>query len=161
MRGEEERARQRRSSPRLIAAVNDARIARGKEPFGWIKLAVSVHRVLRSAIECALARSFLRLLSSGFCFLGAYTMPFPRRSMPRGCRFRPCRMALHIRTDTPAHMYAHAPPQIYLEQFNDVTNGSNAGCSTAGFQMAPGWNPVTALGTLHFEGLLEQFLALL
>ena len=62
-------------------------------------------------------------------------------------------------------MYARAPPQIYSEQFegvfNDVTNGSNAGCSTAGFQMAPGWNPVTGLGTLHFERLLEQFLALL
>lgn len=62
------------------------------------------------------------------------------------------------------YAYAHAPPQIYSEQFkgvfNDVTNGSNPGCGTAGFQTAPGWDPVTGLGTLNFERLLEQFLAL-
>ncbi|KAM5532609.1 hypothetical protein V8D89_013735 [Ganoderma adspersum] len=76
----------------LIAAVNDARVAHGKGPVGWIN------------------------------------------------------------------------PAIYSEQFkgvfNDVTNGSNPGCGTAGFQTAPGWDPVTGLGTLNFERLLEQFLAL-
>ncbi|KAI1796864.1 subtilisin-like protein [Ganoderma leucocontextum] len=76
----------------LIAAVNDARIARGKGPVGWIN------------------------------------------------------------------------PAMYSDQFkgvfNDVTNGSNPGCGTAGFQTASGWDPVTGLGTLNFERFLEQFLAL-
>ncbi|KAE9374533.1 aorsin [Stipitochalara longipes BDJ] len=39
-------------------------------------------------------------------------------------------------------------PAIYShpEMFNDITNGTNPGCCTAGFSTAPGWDPVTGLG---------------
>jgi hypothetical protein len=30
---------------------------------------------------------------------------------------------------------------------NDITNGTNPGCGTAGFSAARGWDPVTGLGT--------------
>ena len=38
----------------------------------------------------------------------------------------------------------YASPQM----FNDITNGSNPGCDTPGFQAVPGWDPVTGLGML-------------
>ena len=54
--------------------------------------------------------------------------------------------------------------QLYSDAFkgvfNPITNGSNPGCGTQGFQVAPGWSPVTGLGTLNFTLVLEQFLAL-
>ncbi|KAF2232132.1 subtilisin-like protein [Viridothelium virens] len=50
--------------------------------------------------------------------------------------------------------YAHP------EAFNDVTEGSNPGCYTNGFQAAPGWDPVTGLGSPNFEKLLDIFLSL-
>ncbi len=37
-------------------------------------------------------------------------------------------------------LYAHP------EAFNDITTGSNPGCSTDGFPAARGWDPVTGLG---------------
>ncbi|OBZ66344.1 Aorsin [Grifola frondosa] len=44
--------------------------------------------------------------------------------------------------------------------FNDITNGSNPGCGTAGFKAEPGWDPVTGLGTLNFRKLLDRWLSL-
>ncbi len=41
-------------------------------------------------------------------------------------------------------LYAH--PEI----LNDITNGTNPGCGTAGFSAAPGWDPVTGLGKSAF-----------
>ncbi|PYH90287.1 aorsin [Aspergillus ellipticus CBS 707.79] len=43
---------------------------------------------------------------------------------------------------------------------NDITNGSNPGCGTEGFYTAPGWDPVSGLGTPNFPKLLDVFLAL-
>ncbi|KAI9689385.1 MAG: hypothetical protein M1822_010036 [Bathelium mastoideum] len=50
--------------------------------------------------------------------------------------------------------YAHP------EAFNDVTEGSNPGCYTNGFSAAPGWDPVTGLGTPNYPKLEEIFLSL-
>ncbi|KAH9041189.1 subtilisin-like protein [Lactarius hengduanensis] len=36
----------------------------------------------------------------------------------------------------------------------DITSGSNPGCNTRGFSATEGWDPVTGLGTLDFQGLL-------
>jgi tripeptidyl-peptidase-1 len=44
--------------------------------------------------------------------------------------------------------------------FFDVTTGNNAGSGEYGFNAAPGWDPVTGLGTLDFEALLSAALAL-
>ena len=38
---------------------------------------------------------------------------------------------------------------------NDVTSGSNPGCSTNGFPAKAGWDPVTGLGTPDFAKLLS------
>ena len=53
-------------------------------------------------------------------------------------------------------------PTLYAnpDAFNDVTIGRNPGCGTDGFQAAPGWDPVTGLGTPDFEKLRNIFLAL-
>ncbi|KAL9093238.1 MAG: hypothetical protein Q9159_000415 [Coniocarpon cinnabarinum] len=50
----------------------------------------------------------------------------------------------------------YANPQA----FNDITNGSNPGCGSGGFPAAPGWDPVTGLGTPNFEKLRDVVLAL-
>lgn len=50
--------------------------------------------------------------------------------------------------------YAHP------EMFNDVTVGSNPGCGTDGFKTAPGWDPVTGLGTPNYPKMREVFLSL-
>ncbi|KAH9168457.1 subtilisin-like protein [Lactarius sanguifluus] len=42
---------------------------------------------------------------------------------------------------------------------NDITSGSNPGCGTDGFSAAPGWDPVTGLGTPDFEKLQNIFMA--
>lgn len=34
---------------------------------------------------------------------------------------------------------------------NDITNGKNPGCGTAGFSAVPGWDPVTGLGYVTFR----------
>ncbi|KAI0823318.1 family S53 protease-like protein [Trametes gibbosa] len=38
---------------------------------------------------------------------------------------------------------------------NDITEGSNPGCSTSGFPAASGWDPVTGLGTPDFDKFLS------
>ena len=54
--------------------------------------------------------------------------------------------------------------QLYSDAFagafNDITNGTNAGCGTQGFPAAPGWDPITGLGTPNFANLLATFMAL-
>ncbi|GAM43459.1 hypothetical protein TCE0_050f18291 [Talaromyces pinophilus] len=49
-------------------------------------------------------------------------------------------------------LYAH--PEV----FHDITSGSNPGCGTDGFETAPGWDPVTGLGTPDYPALLALFL---
>ncbi|KAF9243182.1 Pro-kumamolisin, activation domain-containing protein [Melanogaster broomeanus] len=44
--------------------------------------------------------------------------------------------------------------------FNDITEGTNPGCGTAGYNATAGWDPVTGLGTPNFPKLLEMWLAL-
>ncbi|KZT34095.1 subtilisin-like protein [Sistotremastrum suecicum HHB10207 ss-3] len=55
-------------------------------------------------------------------------------------------------------------PTIYSEgfkdAFNDITTGGNQGCGTPGFTSAPGWDPVTGLGTPNFLKLLAKWLIL-
>jgi len=53
-------------------------------------------------------------------------------------------------------------PTLYANPgaFNDITVGNNSGCGTPGFYAAPGWDPVTGLGTPNYPALLEAFLAL-
>ena len=50
----------------------------------------------------------------------------------------------------------YANPQV----LNDVTNGGNQGCGTAGFQSVPGWDPVTGLGTPNFPKMMDLFMSL-
>ncbi|ESZ95141.1 hypothetical protein SBOR_4473 [Sclerotinia borealis F-4128] len=50
----------------------------------------------------------------------------------------------------------YSNPQV----LNDITNGSNPNCGTAGFSAVPGWDPVTGLGTPNYPKLLELFLGL-
>jgi tripeptidyl-peptidase I len=51
-------------------------------------------------------------------------------------------------------LYAHP------EAFNDITVGGNPGCGSDGFKCAPGWDPVTGLGTPIYPKLKEVFLSL-
>ncbi|KAG1746464.1 peptidase S8/S53 domain-containing protein [Suillus lakei] len=55
-------------------------------------------------------------------------------------------------------------PTIYSADFagafNDITEGSNPGCGTEGYNATAGWDPVTGLGTPNFPMLLEKWLAL-
>ena len=51
-------------------------------------------------------------------------------------------------------LYAHP------EAFNDITEGSNSGCSTDGFHAIAGWDPATGMGTPKYESLKEVFMAL-
>lgn len=51
-------------------------------------------------------------------------------------------------------LYAH--PEI----LNDITNGTNPGCDTDGFSAAPGWDPVTGLGTPNYPKMLDYFMSL-
>ncbi|KAK7001547.1 subtilisin-like protein [Favolaschia claudopus] len=55
-------------------------------------------------------------------------------------------------------------PALYSDAFagafNDVVVGSNPGCQTNGFPAAPGWDPVSGLGTPNFAKLRDAFLAL-
>ncbi|GAM86182.1 hypothetical protein ANO11243_041930 [Dothideomycetidae sp. 11243] len=44
--------------------------------------------------------------------------------------------------------------------FHDIVGGNNVGCGTNGFKAAPGWDPVTGLGTPDFPAMLAFFLAL-
>ncbi|KAJ6498356.1 subtilisin-like protein, partial [Mycena vitilis] len=55
-------------------------------------------------------------------------------------------------------------PALYSDAFagafNDVVVGSNPGCAKEGFPAAPGWDPVSGLGTPNFAKLRDAFLAL-
>ncbi|KIJ65943.1 hypothetical protein HYDPIDRAFT_166913 [Hydnomerulius pinastri MD-312] len=55
-------------------------------------------------------------------------------------------------------------PMIYSsnfsDAFNDVTNGTNQGCGTDGFNATKGWDPVTGLGTPNFPKLLAKWLTM-
>ncbi|KAF8841683.1 hypothetical protein BDN67DRAFT_900913 [Paxillus ammoniavirescens] len=44
--------------------------------------------------------------------------------------------------------------------FNDITEGTNPGCGTPGYNATAGWDPVTGLGTPNFPKLLEKWLLL-
>lgn len=44
------------------------------------------------------------------------------------------------------------------EVFNDITEGGNQGCGTPGFESAPGWDPVTGLGTPNYPKMLKLWL---
>jgi len=44
--------------------------------------------------------------------------------------------------------------------FNDIVNGTNANCGSAGFKAVEGWDPVTGLGTPNYPALLDLFLGL-
>ena len=48
----------------------------------------------------------------------------------------------------------------FSDGFNDITNGTNPGCGTAGFNTSRGWDPVTGLGTPKFLSLLAKWIAL-
>ncbi|KUI56412.1 Aorsin [Cytospora mali] len=47
-------------------------------------------------------------------------------------------------------------PQV----LNDITNGTNPGCGTDGFEAVEGWDPATGLGTPNYPKLLDLFLSL-
>ncbi|EPT03314.1 hypothetical protein FOMPIDRAFT_1158787 [Fomitopsis schrenkii] len=55
-------------------------------------------------------------------------------------------------------------PTIYSSSFqaafNDITDGSNPGCDTEGFNAEPGWDPVTGVGTPNVAMLRELWLQL-
>ena len=51
---------------------------------------------------------------------------------------------------------AYAHPEV----FNDIVEGGNQGCATAGFESAPGWDPVTGLGTPNYPKMLKLWLSL-
>ncbi|KAH6708876.1 peptidase S8/S53 domain-containing protein, partial [Leptodontidium sp. MPI-SDFR-AT-0119] len=53
-------------------------------------------------------------------------------------------------------------PILYAfpEAFNDITEGSNPGCGTDGFQAQPGWDPVTGLGSPNYPMLEKIFVNL-
>lgn len=46
----------------------------------------------------------------------------------------------------------------FVPSFKDVTNGTNPGCGTLGFNASKGWDPVTGLGTPFFPSLLAKWL---
>ncbi|KAI0749771.1 subtilisin-like protein [Daedaleopsis nitida] len=49
---------------------------------------------------------------------------------------------------------------MFVSVFHDIVSGSNPGCGTSGFPTAPGWDPVTGLGTPNFPMLLDRFMML-
>ncbi|KAJ5064386.1 peptidase S8/S53 domain-containing protein [Bipolaris maydis] len=53
-------------------------------------------------------------------------------------------------------------PVLYAnpQMFNDIKEGHNPGCNTSGFAAAPGWDPLTGMGTPIFPKMLEVFMAL-
>nr|POF15306.1 aorsin [Quercus suber] len=53
-------------------------------------------------------------------------------------------------------------PVLYQHPYvlNDIVNGTNPGCGTDGFSCAPGWDPVTGLGTPNYPRMLKLFLSL-
>ncbi|KAK5130674.1 hypothetical protein LTR08_001835 [Meristemomyces frigidus] len=51
---------------------------------------------------------------------------------------------------------AYAHPEV----FNDITEGGNQGCGTAGFTATQGWDAVTGLGTPNYPKMLKLWLSL-
>ncbi|KAK5159672.1 hypothetical protein LTR04_004895 [Oleoguttula sp. CCFEE 6159] len=53
-------------------------------------------------------------------------------------------------------------PVLYAnpDVLNDITEGGNQGCGTPGFGAAPGWDPVTGLGTPNYPKMLKLFSSL-
>jgi tripeptidyl-peptidase-1 len=53
-------------------------------------------------------------------------------------------------------------PTLYANPtvLNDITQGGNKGCGTAGFTSVPGWDPVTGLGTPNYPKMNNLFLSL-
>ncbi|KAL5314459.1 hypothetical protein ACEPPN_017099 [Leptodophora sp. 'Broadleaf-Isolate-01'] len=53
-------------------------------------------------------------------------------------------------------------PSMYANpaMFNDIVNGTNPGCDTAGFSAVPGWDPVTGLGTPNYPRMLKYYMSL-
>ncbi|KAF2862217.1 subtilisin-like protein [Piedraia hortae CBS 480.64] len=51
---------------------------------------------------------------------------------------------------------AYAHPEV----FNDIIDGNNPGCGTSGFSAAPGWDPVTGLGTPDTEKMIRLWLSM-
>lgn len=49
-------------------------------------------------------------------------------------------------------------PHSYIP--NDVTVGNNSGCETCGFEVQPGWNPVTRLDIVNYKTMLPLFLSM-
>ncbi|KAF2800034.1 subtilisin-like protein [Melanomma pulvis-pyrius CBS 109.77] len=55
-------------------------------------------------------------------------------------------------------------PVLYSRRddyIKDVVSGNNPGCGTDGFSAAPGWDPVTGLGTPDYQKLLAVFMSIL
>lgn len=53
-------------------------------------------------------------------------------------------------------------PTLYANPtvLHDITVGNNSGCNTPGFYAAPGWDPVTGLGTPNYPAMLKLFMSL-
>ena len=58
--------------------------------------------------------------------------------------------------------FCASPLQIYSAEFagafHDITEGTNPGCGTAGYNATAGWDPVTGLGTPNFLVLRQLWL---
>ncbi len=50
-------------------------------------------------------------------------------------------------------------PTLYEHPYvlNDIVNGSNPNCGSSGFTTAPGWDPVTGLGTPNYDKMRQLF----
>ncbi|KAH7906634.1 peptidase S8/S53 domain-containing protein, partial [Hygrophoropsis aurantiaca] len=46
----------------------------------------------------------------------------------------------------------------FTDSFHDITNGTNQGCGTNGYNSSAGWDPVTGLGTPNFPIMLANWL---
>ncbi|KUI54358.1 Tripeptidyl-peptidase sed1 [Cytospora mali] len=55
--------------------------------------------------------------------------------------------------------FVHEILYSHPEVFTDITEGSNPNCDSTGFLAAPGWDPVTGLGTPNFPKLLSLLLS--
>ncbi|RKU41457.1 hypothetical protein DL546_002597 [Coniochaeta pulveracea] len=56
--------------------------------------------------------------------------------------------------------FMHQVLYDHPEVFTDVTEGSNPGCGSQGFQVKEGWDPVTGLGSPRYTKMLKLFMGL-